>query len=128
MKINLLTTSALLLCLCGNAQTLTLVSPKRLYDHHSSSLSGSFYGDYNVNTKSGYDFVNHTNMAAAAPSLEANRDMVEQGGPFRWDNSNTNYSFGFTNDTSDIGGHKYTGNGQTKFYLNPTVTFSTLTP
>ena len=64
------------------SQTLTLVTGKRLYKNHSSSLSGTFYGYVNSNSQSGYDFVNHTNVASGNAALAANRDMVEHNGYF----------------------------------------------
>ena len=109
------------------SQTLTLVSGKRIYDHHSSSLSGGPYGDYNVDTQSAYDFVNHAYVGSGAPSLAPNRDLVEHNGYFGYGPSGWGLQFGFTNATSNIGNQAAQGNNQTKFHLNNAVSFSTLT-
>lgn len=109
------------------SQPLTLVSGKKIYDHHSSSLSGGFYGDYNVDSQSAYDFVNHAYVSSGTPSLAANRDLVEHNGYFGYDSHGWGIQFGFTNATSNIGNQAAQGNNQTKFYLNNAVSFSTLT-
>ncbi len=110
----------------AKTQTLTLVTGKKLYEHHSSALSNAPYGYANSNSKSGYDFVNHTNVPSGVSSMAPNRDMVEHNGYFSWNGSSYGWKFGFTSQTSNIGNFAYQGNNQTKFYLNNAVSFASL--
>src|SRR6218665_1255994 len=111
----------------AHAQTLTLVSGKKLYEHHSSSLGGgTAYGNYNVNSQSAYDFVNHTNVASASfPNV--NKDLVEHNGYFGNNGANGwGLQFGFTNVSSNVGGSGYLGNNISRFYQDNTLNFSNL--
>lgn len=127
MKKNLLITVSLFLWAYAlKSQTLTLVTGKKLYEHHSSALSGAPYGFVNSNAQSGYDFVNHVNVPSGNASMAANRDMVEHNGYFSWNGSTFGWQFGFTSNVSNIGMFNYQGNNQTKFYLNNSVSFSSL--
>jgi hypothetical protein len=110
----------------ASAQTLTLVTGKRLYEHHSSSLSNNFYGYYNININSGYDFVNHMNRPSGAAAQANNRDLVEYNGPFGTGITWTTYGFGFTDSITNIGNFTYAGNMSTRYFLNPNVTFASL--
>ncbi len=127
MKQQLFTMACALILQTGaNAQTLTLVTGKRLYDHHSSTLSGSYYGYYNVNSQSGYDFVNHVNVPSGSAALASDRDMVEHNGPFGNTATTSSFGFGFTDSVSNIGSFNYAGNNLTRFYLNSSVSFTAL--
>jgi hypothetical protein len=130
MKRKLITTTIFLVlstsALTVLSQTLTLVTGQKLYDHHSSSLSNSFYGNYNVNSQSGYDFVNGVNVPSGVAAQASDRDMVEHNGFFGHTGSAWGRNFGFTSATTNIGNWGYQGNDLTKFYLNPSVTFTAL--
>jgi len=110
----------------ANTQTLTLVTNKKLYEHHSSVLSNQPYGYVNSNAQSGYDFVNHSNVPSGVGSMAPNRDMVEHNGYYGFNGSTYGWKFGFTNQTTNIGNFGYQGNNTTKFYLNNTVNFASL--
>jgi hypothetical protein len=126
----LVTTTILLLLSTSTltvlSQPLTLVTGQVLYEHHSSSLSNSFYGYYNNNGQSGYDFVNGINVPSGVSAQAADRDMVEHNGCFGYNGSSWGWKFGFTSATTNIGNWGYQGNNLTKFYLNSNVTFTAL--
>ena len=104
----------------SKSQTLTLIQGERIYDHHSSTLSGMPYGYANVNVKSAYDFVNHTNIPSASTQL-VDKDMVEYNGPF-----GNGGNCGFTSSVSNVGTYSYTGNGTTKYQLATGAIFSNI--
>lgn len=122
---------ALICILCAGisakAQTLTLVTGKKIYDHHSSSLAnGAPYGNFNVNTQSAYDFVNHTNVPSGS-FANTNKDLVEHNGYFGNNGINGwGLQFGFTNTASNIGSSGYLGNNISRFYPDNSLNFSAL--
>lgn len=95
------------------SQNLTLITGKRLYEHHSSSLSGMPYGFDNLNQQSGYDFIKHAYIGSASTNT-ADKDMIEHNGCF----GSLYGNFGFTSAISNIGSFNYTGNNKTTFVLS----------
>ena len=119
MKTKFIKIAFILLCYeyC-EAQTLTTVLNKKVYEHHSSSITSMPYGYGNVNSLSAYDFVNHSFVSASSTAQNPNKDIVEHNGPY-----GNGGNFGITSAVSNIGGFNYTGNGTTKFQLS-NLTFS----
>lgn len=102
------------------SQILTLVTGKRIYEHHSSSINGNnYYGYYANGFQSGYDFLNNVYKNTTTSSDHANMDLVETNGIF---GNGYNYkNVGFTSGTSVIWNGAIYGNGATKYYLTPTT-------
>jgi len=107
----------------SNAQTLTEITNKRLYEHHSSSINNnSEFGEEANGFQSGYDFVNQKyfysfNKYSFGPYLngeEANIDMVEHNGPF-----GNGENFGFTSGVSSIWDGDILGNKSTLWMRAP---------
>ncbi len=119
MKTKFIKIAFILLCYdhC-EAQSLITVLNKKVYEHHSSSITSMPYGYGNVNSLSAYDFVNHSFVSASSTAQNPNKDIVEHNGPY-----GNGGNFGLTSAVSNIGGFNYTGNGTTKFQLS-TLTFS----
>lgn len=100
------------------SQTLTSVTGKRIYEHHSSSINGNnYYGTYANGFQSGYDFLNNVYKNTTTSSDHANMDLVETNGIF---GNGYNYkNVGFTSGASVIWNGAIYGNGATKYYLIP---------
>lgn len=102
------------------SQTLTSVTGKRIYEHHSSSINGNnYYGTYANGFQSGYDFLNNVYKNTATSADHANMDLVETNGIF---GNGYNYkNVGFTSGVSVIWNGAIYGNGATKYSLTPTT-------
>jgi PKD repeat protein len=102
------------------SQPLTLITGKRIYEHHSSSINGNnYYGIYANGFQSGYDFLNNIYKNTTTSSDHADMDLVETNGIF---GNGYNYkNVGFTSGVSVIWQGAIYGNGATKYCLAPTT-------
>src|SRR5690606_3915869 len=121
MKKNiLLLTFVLLAGQSSQAQSLTTVTGKNLYEHHSTAIAGP-QGQPN-GTQSGYDSVNNKyvssyNASTFGPHTDGTDttiDMVENNGPY-----GNGQDFGFTSGVSSIWNGDIQGNGTTKWMQAP---------
>lgn len=98
----------------SSAQSLTHITGKRLYEHHSSGAPNPDYL-----SQSGYDFVNNTYYPSQSftitynASHRANIDIIEYGGAF-----SSPQNFGFTSD-SFTASTWIRANGTTRWVLAP---------
>jgi hypothetical protein len=104
------------------AQTIAEVQHIRIYEHHSTDMTGVGFGSSANGAQSGYDFVKLTYANSFDPNTngpftkgeEKEIDMVEHNGPFG--TNGNQYHLGFTAGTSTIWGGDIKGNGTTKWH------------
>lgn len=109
-KISLLTI-LILTSVSGFAQVLTEITNISLFEHHFSGCTPC--EPANFGDSSAYDFVTHQHINAIFPLLyDVNRDMVEHNG-----DPQGPAPFGFTSDSSSVGGGAFGGNGTTVYHL-----------
>ncbi|GGH69838.1 T9SS type A sorting domain-containing protein [Phaeocystidibacter marisrubri] len=109
----------LLISASSEAQVLTEIVGKRLYEHHSPGARNANGGP--SGEKSGYDFVAHDFVSSFNPANfgrytngeEQNIDMVEHNGPA----SGTGKAFGITSGTSSIWAGDIRGNSTTSWVV-----------
>ncbi len=107
----------------SNAQSLSEIKNKRVFEHHSSLINNNNdFGENANGIQSGYDFINHTyyfsyNKITFGPYTngeELNLDLVEHNGPF-----GNGGNFGFTSGTSSIWDGDIKGNNITLWIKAP---------
>ncbi len=104
------------------SQTVKEVKGLRFYEHHSSDMTGTPFGNGANGSKSGYNFVSNqyywsfdqNTFGAYANAEENNIDMVEHNGPFG--TSGASFYLGFTSGISTIWGGSIKGNSTTKWH------------
>ena len=98
------------------SQSLIDSTGKRMYEHHSSAVTGSNFGFGNNPGQSGYDFVNHDYYPSNGYPTggQSNIDMVEHNGPYGGGGN-----FGFTSGVSGIWSGSIVGNNTTLWVTAP---------